>query len=90
MHQDIWSNAEEPYINNLNEVYIKLEVDNEAVSVVQAKESFFSQIGIVGAPTSPLQEGEEPTEESKKVEEIYASVTSNKTALPGEKERPGV
>jgi hypothetical protein len=88
MHQDIWSNPEEPYINNLNEVYIKLEIDNEAVSVVQAKENFFSQIGIVGSPTTPLQEGEEPSEESKRVEEIYASVTSNKTALPGEREKP--
>jgi len=54
LHQDIWQHPEEPYINNLNEVYIKLEVDNDAVKTVQSKENFFSKIGIVGAPSAQL------------------------------------
>lgn len=35
VHQDIWENREEPYISNHAEVYIKLELDPEAVQKVQ-------------------------------------------------------
>ena len=45
-NQDIWENREEPYISNQSEVYIKLELDSEAVQRVQQQESFYNKIGI--------------------------------------------
>jgi hypothetical protein len=48
IHQDIWENAAEPYISNEKEVYIKLELDDEAIEKVKADEIASKNIGIVG------------------------------------------
>lgn len=48
IHQDIWENAAEPYISNEKEVYIKLELDEEAIEKVKADEIASKNIGIVG------------------------------------------
>ena len=49
LHQDIWENGEEPYISNQNEVYIKLEIDPEAVQKVHQDGKVYARIGIRGA-----------------------------------------
>lgn len=50
LHQDIWEQTAEsalpPYISNQNEVYIKLEMDAEAVQRVQQEEIANKNIGI--------------------------------------------
>lgn len=46
VHQDIWENGAEPYVSNQSEVYIKLELDQEAVTRVQQEEHFYARIGV--------------------------------------------
>ena len=46
LHQDIWETAAEPWINNEKEVYIKLELDEEAIERVKQEEITNKNIGI--------------------------------------------
>lgn len=48
LHQDIWETAAEPWINNEKEVYIKLELDEEAIERVKQEEITNKNIGIQG------------------------------------------
>ena len=77
-HQDIWSNAAEPYISNEKEVYFKLELDEEALEKVKLEQQESKNIGIVQA--NKVEESQE-NEESK---EIVEEETQEKPALPGE------
>ena len=89
LHQDIWSNPEEPYNANDKEIYIKLETDPEAVEAVNKEQVTMRNIGI----SNPVKtEVEEPGEESKEasMDEGPGNVshrTTDKFSLPGEVER---
>ena len=48
IYQDIWENGSEPYISNEKEVYIKMELDPEAVEKVKQEEIMYKNIGILG------------------------------------------
>jgi len=48
VHQDIWENDQEPYISNEKEIYIKLELDEEAIERVKQEEITNKNIGILG------------------------------------------
>lgn len=83
MHQDIWEHGAEPYVSNLSDVYIKLELDPEAAKKVLSEEKFYSRIGI--KETSSKGEGQ--AEETK--EEAADGTKSGATTarlLPGENE----
>jgi hypothetical protein len=76
-HQDIWSNAAEPYISNEKEVYFKLELDEEAIEKVKQQEQESKNIGIIQkAKTEESQEAEES-------KEIVEEETQEKVTLPG-------
>jgi len=49
MHQDIWENRVEPYIGNDKEIYIKLEMDPEAIEKVEQDSREGRMIGVVKA-----------------------------------------
>lgn len=91
VHQDIWENREEPYISNQSEVYIKLELDPEAVQRVQQQEAFYNKIGIQGAvPEDASVERLAEGEEGKGEEEGEATKRPQGDPLPGERKRPAV
>ena len=46
VYHDIWENTEEPYISNESEVYIKLELDEQAIEEVKQDEINNKNIGI--------------------------------------------
>jgi len=46
IYHDIWETTDEPYISNESEVYIKLELDTEAIERVKQDEMNNKNIGI--------------------------------------------
>lgn len=92
IHQDIWENGDEPYISNQAEVYIKLELDAEAVQRVQQEESFYAKIGIQGRPGLPADAGQDQhaeAEEAKGEDDAAATKGSlDGRLLPGESVKP--
>jgi heat shock protein HspQ len=87
VYHDIWENTEEPYISNESEVYIKLELDAEAVEKVKQDEITNKNIGIQnnGLASDSSQEQLDGGEENKEGEEANATNRSTeKLPLPGE------
>lgn len=46
IHQDIWDHCNEPYIGNEKEIYIRLELDQDAVEKVKLEKKNNRFIGI--------------------------------------------
>lgn len=94
LHQDIWSNAAEPYISNEKEVYIKLELDPEAVEKVQQEEKNNKNIGVQGHGLATDKSTDElaQAEDSKEAEEGQPSThrSTQQAPLPGEREKAAV
>lgn len=92
VHQDIWENPTEPYQSNEQEVYIKLELDPEAVEKAKQNQKHNKNIGVQGVLSRQNSaENLEGAEEQKEGEEEGQEATSMKTArapLPGELQRP--
>lgn len=92
LHQDIWENAAEPYLANEKEIYVKLELDQEAVDSLKAAQQEARMIGV--QPTrKPAEEGD-AAEESKdpttptEAGNFQAHKTSDTHSLPGELTHP--
>ena len=85
---DIWENPEEPYISNESEVYIKLELDEQAVEKVKQDEITNKNIGIQNHglhADSSEEQLDAGGEENKEGEEGGATARStDRLPLPGE------
>lgn len=64
LHQDIWENGTEPFVANDKEIYIKLEMDQEAVESLKAAQHEARMLGVQKQAKITDEEG---AEESKSV-----------------------
>lgn len=91
VYHDIWENTEEPYISNESEVYIKLELDEQAVEKVKQDEITSKNIGIQNLGLSAESSEEQLDgggEENKEGEEAHTTNRStDRLPLPGESEK---
>jgi hypothetical protein len=89
VHQDIWENGAEPYVSNLSEVYIKLELDPEAIERVRQDERVYARIGIQGAQGGQADETarQQPGGEEAKGDEgaLTGRAGEDGQLLPGER-----
>jgi len=92
IHQDIWENHEEPFVSNQNEVYIKLELDAEAVERVKQEESYYAKIGVQGSPSLPPDGAPDQLADAEEAKEEGAGEVAGSSAggppLPGERAKP--
>ena len=69
LHQDVWENATEPYLANEKEIYVKLELVQEAVDSLKAAQQETRMIG-VQRPQKPPEEGDAAEESKEQLAEV--------------------
>lgn len=79
LHSDLWLDSSTPYASNESDVYLKFEIDDEAVKKYEEQKKQAAADQVSSHPASNREGKEEEDKEEEEVKEIENMI------LPGEK-----